>query len=121
MRVCVYVCVYVCVCMYACVCACMLNPSSTYSCSDVTSPEPSGEVVSMVTHSLYLLLLLEHVRPNILRELPTAGKIARLMCLFLIGGFVCVCGGGGGGGGGRGGGMHVCVCVCVHVHVCVCV
>lgn len=47
--------------------------------------EPSPEVVTMVTNALYLLLLLEHVRPSALAGLSVSTKMARIMCVFLIG------------------------------------
>ncbi len=39
----------------------------------------------MVTHTLYLLLLLEELRPEALQEMPMSARLARIMCVFLIG------------------------------------
>ncbi len=39
----------------------------------------------MVTHTLYLLLLLEELRPEALQEVPMSARLARIMCVFLIG------------------------------------
>ena len=47
--------------------------------------ESSTDVVSMVTHSLHFILLLELLRPHVLRELPLGSRLARVMCTFLIG------------------------------------
>lgn len=46
----------------------------------------TSESVTVVMSALRLLLLLEHLRPTMLRELPTSAKLVRLMCVFLIGG-----------------------------------
>ena len=45
----------------------------------------TSESVTIVTSTLRLVLILEHFRPKMLRELPTAAKLVRLMCVFLIG------------------------------------
>ena len=49
------------------------------------SVEPSSDVVSMVTHTLHFLLLLELLRPDVLSEFPPGSRLARIMCTFLIG------------------------------------
>ncbi len=41
----------------------------------------------MVTHTLYLLLLLEELRPEALQEVPQSARLARIMCVFFIGEF----------------------------------
>ena len=53
--------------------------------SDSAAEEPSSEAISMVTHTFYFLLLLEHICPRVLCDLPPSAKLARLMCVFLIG------------------------------------
>ena len=45
----------------------------------------TSESVTVVTSTLRLLLVLEYLRPKMLRELPTSAKLVRLMCVFLIG------------------------------------
>ena len=39
----------------------------------------------IVSHTLQLLLLLEYFRPKVVQEVPITAKLARLMCVFLIG------------------------------------
>ena len=41
--------------------------------------------ISDVVSTLCFLLTLEHLRPKLLKELPTSAKLVRLMCVFLIG------------------------------------
>ena len=52
---------------------------------DSSATESATDVVSMVTHSLHFILLLELLRPHVLRELPPGSRLARIMCTFLIG------------------------------------
>ena len=47
----------------------------------------TSESGAIVTSTLRLLLLLEHLRPKMLRKVPTLAKLVRLMCIFLIGGY----------------------------------
>ena len=39
----------------------------------------------IVSHTLQFLLLLEYFRPKVVQEVPITAKLARLMCVFLIG------------------------------------
>lgn len=54
-------------------------------CSDPSLAEPDAKVVSVVTHTLYLLLLLENLRPEVLQGVSMAARVSRVMCVFLIG------------------------------------
>ena len=47
--------------------------------------DETGHSITRVVSTLRLLLTLEHLRPNLLKELPTSAKLVRLMCVFLIG------------------------------------
>ena len=59
-----------------------------YDSSAMIPEESSTEVVGIVTGTLSFLLLLEHTHPEVLKSLAVGSKLARLMCIFLIGLFL---------------------------------
>lgn len=63
---------------------CICKAAVFFICRSAESADSGGKV-TIVTRSLQLLMILEHLHPHVLKELPTSAKLARLMCVYLIG------------------------------------